>query len=73
MSNISSRSKSSPPPSLSSGPAKRAAADEAMHRPEMDGMDGAKAMAPEKRRVKEAMASFIVMVVRLGRENLWRE
>lgn len=67
MSNISSRSKSRPP-SSSSGPAKRVgvglavAADEAMHRPEKAGVDGAKATASENRRVVTAMASFISAV-----------
>ncbi len=62
MSNISSRSKSRPPPSPSSGPAKRTAADEAMHRPERDGADGTNAMAPENSNAMEAMASFISTV-----------
>ena len=67
MSNISSRSKSRPP-SSSSGPAKSVgvgltvAADEAMHRPEKTGADGAKATALENKRVVKAMASFISTV-----------
>ena len=62
MSNISSRSRSSPPPSSSSGPAKRTAADGAMDLPQMTGVDGAKAMAPENRRVMVAITSFIATV-----------
>ena len=63
ISNISSRSRSSPPPSSSSGPAKRTAADGAVDLPQMTGVDGAKAMAPENRRVMVVTTSFIAMVV----------
>ena len=40
---------------------------EATPRPTKDGVEGAKAIAPEKKRVMVAMASFIVLIV--GVEN----
>ncbi len=66
MSNISERSKSRPPPSSSSGLTKRAvvltaeAAAEATPLPTSVGVDGAKEVTPERKRVMVAMASFIV-------------
>lgn len=67
MSNISERSKSRPPPSSSSGLTKRAvvltavAAVEATPLPTSSvGVDGAKEVTPERKRVMVAMASFIV-------------
>ena len=64
MSNISDRSKSRPPPSSSSGPAKtvvvETAADEATPLPTSVGVDGANDAVPERKRVMIAMASFIV-------------